>query len=213
MKTSFLFCLFISACAISSADTGSRPVMIDASARPEARPEARPAVVDNTDQIEIQEMISAIEDAFNSENVEGYSRCFKGSSRKAVRRKTALLFASGECSMDIEESHIIEVGDDEAEVAVRYSLGGQEGRSSVVSTVNFVKEDGIWVVSSENQISKTASGRPSAMIAKDEGGAWDPYKPEADRVSKNLQHLIGDIGVQPGMGCADGKCANGRCER
>lgn len=209
MKTSVLFCLFVSACTISLADTGGRPAMIDAS----ARPEARLAVADNTDQIEIQEVISAIEDAFNAENVEGYSRCFKSSSRKSVRKKTAVLFASGEFSMDVEESHIIEVGDDEAEVAVKYLLGGQDGRSSVVSTVNFVKEDGFWVISSENMISKITSGRASSMIAKDEGGKWDPYKPDTDKVSNNLQHLIGDIGVRPGMGCADGKCANGRCER
>lgn len=209
MRVASPLLLFIALSLNASADTEGRPSMIDSS----PKGENRPAVADNTDEIEIKDMISSLEDSFNAENVEGYSRCFKGSSRKAVRRKTAVLFASGNCSIDVQESHIIEISEDKAEIAVRYVLGAQGRRSDIVSTVKFLKEDGLWLINSESLISKTASGKSSGAASRGQVAEWDPYKPDPTQVSNGLQHLIGDIGVRPGMGCADGRCANGRCER
>jgi hypothetical protein len=210
IRSVLLLPLALAALAPAKGETASRPRAIDGA----AQSEDRLSVVDNTDEIEVKQTISELEKAFDSESVEGYANCFRESSRKSVRRKTALLFAAESCSIDIQEMHIIEIVDGEAEVAVRYRLGGGQGTSDVVSTVKLVKEEDRWLVSNENLVSKTAvASRSSRSVPAGQADNWDPYKPDAARVSNNLQHLIGDIGVRPGMGCADGKCANGRCER
>lgn len=180
-----------------------------------AAAEDRVGVVDNSDEIKIKGTVESLEKAFDSEDVGGYADCFKESSRKSVRRKTALLFASEICSIDIEEIHIIDIGSEEAEVAVRYSLAGSGGPCCVISTVKFVREDDRWLVSSESLVSKTpvkavsySANKAPPKAANEE---WDPFNPDPNRIPAGLHHLMGDIGIQPGMGCAGGNCVNGRC--
>ena len=36
--------------------------------------------------------------------------------------------------------------------------------------------------------------------------AWNPFNPPANRINPALEHLRGDIGIQPGLGCANGRC-------
>ena len=208
----FVFPLIFIA-AMNSARSESRPVMGDISNI--AQVESRPVMGGNEDEIQIGDALKSVESSFDSEDLSAYVDCFKDSMRKSVRRKSALLFASESCSMDIEEFHFIEIEEDRAEVAVKYSIGGSKGSSEIVSTVKLVKEKGNWLMAGESvssrHSSKSAYGRPPAQNHMD--AEWNPYNPDKDKVSPTLHHLIGDIGVRPGMGCADGNCANGRCER
>lgn len=53
-----------------------------------------------------------------------------------------------------------------------------------------------WTVA-ESQMAAVRGGPPAA---------WNPFDPPADLIDPNLERLRGDIGIQPGRGCANGRC-------
>lgn len=184
-------------------------------------------VADNSADTEVKDAISAAVRAFDSEDVRSYEMCFKESKRAFVRKKTALLFASEKCSMEIVDMHVIDIGEDSASAAVKYKMGCSSQSHDILSEINLVREGGRWVIDSESVKSKSAAGRasdgaglfaarapraaPNNRQQGEQADGWDPMNPDRNRISPNLHHLMGDIGIREGMGCADGRCANGRC--
>lgn len=185
----------------------------------------RIAVVDNSAEMEVKDAISAAVRAFDSEDVKSYEMCFKESRRPFVRKRAAFLFAEDKCSMEIVDMHVIEILDESASAAVKYRMSHSAQSHEILAEINLTKEGGRWVIDRESVRSKAPSGRPSysgsgnlmagrggrAAGPNAPAGAWDPMNPDRDKISPHLHHLMGDIGIREGMGCANGKCANGRC--
>lgn len=174
----------------------------------------RVGLVDNAPQTELKDFLESAAGAFNSENIDAYEMCFSQSRRKDMRRKIAVLFASEQCSMELIEAHTVDINEDGAEAAVRYKIGNSRGSSEVVSIVKLVRESGRWAIDGETRVSgkqSVCSAQPSSQT-QPAGNGWNPYKPEKDKVSSGLQHLVGDIGVRPGMGCSGGRCPVGPCQ-
>jgi hypothetical protein len=172
-------------------------------------------VSDNTASTDLNDALSAAANAFDSEDLDAYERCFSESRRKSMRRKAAMLFVAGECSMELVESHTVDVGEDLAEAVVRYKIGNSQVSSECVSTVRMVREDGRWVIESESPISKKhkSLAEPSSIASARGGNAeWDHLNPEKAKIPATLHHLMGDIGIQEGMGCHNGRCGVRRCE-
>jgi len=173
----------------------------------------RVSVVNNSPQIGLKDALAAAAVAFDSEDVDAYEMCFKESRRKDMRRRAAVLFASEQCSMELIESHTVEMDEETAEAAVRYKIGNSRCSSEVVSMVRLIKEDGRWVIDKEVKISAgPRSCGPVASASAAPAKGWDPFNPDKTKIPSGLHHLVGDIGIQPGMGCADGKCGVRRCE-
>lgn len=189
----------------------------------------RVRVSDNSEEMSVRDSVEAVARAFTAEDVAAYQACFKESRRPSIRRKAALFFASNKCSMEVMEVHVIDAGEDQASAAVKYMIDA-DGRREVVAEVSFVKEGGRWVVDREVVRSKSEVGSFESSLASDDEprpprrdfgphreipepeARWDIMKPEAGRISPNLHHLMGDVGMREGMGCSGGRCANGRCE-
>ena len=170
---------------------------------------------DNAHSTSVKDAIKTVVNAFDSEDIDAYVSCFKESKRKRMRRLAAFAFVDDKCSMELLDSHVIESTPEATYAAVKYRMSDLDESYEVVSEVKFVKEGGRWVVDSESVKSKirgrSQGGYESAAPGKNQG--WDDFNPDSDQVSPFAQHLIGDIGVQSGMGCAGGRCLNGRCEK
>lgn len=190
-----------------------------------ALPSERVRLVDNAPQTSIKDTLETVCRAFDAEDLDLYEGCFVSGKREQIRRRYAMIFVSERCSMQLLESHAISVGEDSAESAARYKICDTQGPREVVSKVRFVKEGGKWLIDKETVVSNKASGESRSMAShapepmavpvrvdqRNEQG-WDPMKPDPEKISPHLRHLIGDIGIRPGTGCAGGNCANGRCE-
>lgn len=153
--------------------------------------------------------------AFNSEDLDLFEKCFVESRRKTIRRKCAMSFVRQNCSMSVAESHVIEIDEDSAELVVRYLMGEHGSQSEFVSTVKFVKSGNEWLIDREVIVSQSRPRQAAAVAVARPANAnrnnWDPMNPDTSRISPTLQHLVGDIGIQEGLGCENGNCAGGRC--
>lgn len=182
---------------------------------PASAQERRISMVDNSGVISIKEVVRTAIKAFDSEDLDAYESCFKSSRRKQVRRTTAHLFAAEECFMNLVDMHIIEDLGDSASVAVKYKFGGSNSSSVVLSEVRLAKEDGMWLIERELVRSKETADTPQSpsYVAAENPAAWNPMKPDPNKIPSEIHHLIGDVGIRDGFGCVGGRCANGRCAK
>jgi len=182
----------------------------------EALSSERLRVEDNSEETAVKDLVRAAASAFDKEDLGSFSSCFKSSRRKSVRRDAALLFAGNQCSMEVVDLHVIDVAEDSAQAAIKYRMGISSAGFEVLSVVSLVKEEGSWAIDRESVRAKSPSRAESRSLSSSgdapRGGAWDDLNPDPDRIPAGLHHLMGDIGIREGMGCADGRCANGRCE-
>lgn len=177
--------------------------------------EDRLTMTDNSSSTSIKDVVRNTVRAFDSEDLDSYEACFRESRRSFMRRKAAMAFADDDCSMSLIDVHVIEEGDDSASAAVKYRFGGSSCSFLILSEVKFVKEEGSWRIDREIVRSKSNAGSSQSHYAAAPArkGEWDPMNPDPNRIPKNIHHLMGDIGIQEGMGCAGGRCLNGRCEK
>lgn len=178
----------------------------------------RVSMVDNSGSTSIKDAVRGVVRAFDQEDLDSYEACFSSSRRASVRRKAAHLFADEDCSMELVDVHVIEDDGENASAAVKYRMGGLHASYTILAEVKFVKEEGEWLIDREVLRSKGISPRTSPSSSVAVAGAppgrppvWDPMNPDPDRISPELNHLIGDIGIREGIGCAGGGCANGMC--
>ena len=172
-------------------------------------------MVDNSGSISIKDVVRTAIKAFDSEDIDAYESCFATSRRKQVRRSTAHIFAADECFMNLVDMHIVEDLGDSASVAVKYKFGSPKCSSVVLSEVKLVKEEGRWVIAKELVKSRETADAPqySSYSAAERPAAWDPMKPDQNKIPSEIHHLVGDVGIREGFGCVGGRCANGRCAK
>lgn len=171
----------------------------------------RVSMVDNSEATSIKDLVAGAVRAFDSEDLDSYESCFKESRRAYIRRRSAHVFADDECSMELVDIHVIKDDGEKAAAAVKYRMGGSSASFVILAEVDFVKEEGEWRIDRETVKSKSLAPRRTAMssapaIPVGRAPIWDPMNPDPDNISPHLNHLIGDVGIQQGMGCADGKC-------
>lgn len=174
---------------------------------------------DNSSQTSLKDVLVEACGAFDAENLESFGNCFVSARREQVRRRSAMTFVRGHASMEFVESHAIDVGEEEAEAAVRYRMTDSSGSMEFVSRVKFLKEDGKWLIDRETVVSKKPCASSTASMSDpvpvranaQRDPNWDPMKPDRGKISPHLDHLVGDIGMQPATGCELGKCPGGRC--
>jgi len=164
----------------------------------------RLSVIDNNDEIEIKDILELTAKAFSSEDLSLYSSCFQESKRKKVRKETALIFARHQCLMSISDVHVVEIEDNKAEVVANYQISKSSERIDVISKVLLIKEKDKWFIKSE-AIQSTEFSKVS-IAQNDNKKDWDPYNPDPNKIPESLHSLIGDVGIQEGFGCADGRC-------
>jgi hypothetical protein len=188
----------------------------------------RISMVDNSQEMSVRDAVSSAAQAFSAKDSAGFSMCFKESRREHIRKKCAFSFLEEDATMEILNIHVFSVDDESASAAVKYRMIGAGNSKDVVSEVVLVKEEGRWVISremiksSKDSVPQRHALSSSGPRPKNRGNKidlnsqrpeWDNLNPNVNDISPNLQHLVGDIGIQPGMGCAGGRCANGRCQR
>ena len=177
----------------------------------------------NRESIEIRDQVKVVETAANTEDLDAYVECFSERLRKPLRHRIGMLFVKHEISMEILDSHVLELSEQSAQVAVKYRAR-LSGRSyDVVSILGMIKEYDRWRINKETihstqriDYDRTAScGSACGMKQFQFGGGqvggnlplnWDPFNPPAHLIDPALEHLRGDIGIMPGRGCAAGRC-------
>lgn len=187
----------------------------------------RPPMADNSQDMSVRDAVTAAAHAFSSKDSTEFSMCFKESRRDHIRKKCAFSFLEEDSSMEILNVHVFSIEDDSASAAVKYRMSGDGNSKDFVSEVSLVKEGGRWVIAKETvKSSKDVGGSRNTLVSSgsrpkdkpnnfqfgNQGAEWDSFNPNSNKISPNLHHLIGDIGIREGMGCAGGRCANGRCQ-
>lgn len=104
---------------------------------------------DLSDPRSVENCLSAVCDATNSENLDGFLDCFTTTTKKKLRKPAALLFVQHDVTMDLLDSHIIEQTGTRSEAAVKYRTKRSEDTYTVVSLVDLKKENGYWKISKE----------------------------------------------------------------
>jgi hypothetical protein len=136
---------------------------------------------------------------------------FTPTHSRRIRGRMEDVFVVHQPKMDIRQVTLLSEADDRITFAVRYAWHDKEGPEEVfASKVVARKVDGEWKLDGESvkAVDRTA-GR--SQYAEPAGAnvvpaVWDPFNPPADRINPALEHLRGDIGIQPGLGCANGRC-------
>jgi hypothetical protein len=121
------------------------------------------------------------------------------------------IFVRHQPKMDIRQVTLLSEADDRIAFAVRYAWHDKEKPEEVFASKVVARQvDGQWKLDGESvkSINRTASGSPYVERAGANvvPAAWNPFDPPADRINPALEHLRGDIGIQQGLGCSNGRC-------
>lgn len=110
----------------------------------------RPRVSEDlSDPRSVEKCLSAVCEATNSENLDGFLDCFTTATRKQLRKPAAMLFVQHDLTMDLMDSQIIEQTESRSEAVVKYRTKRSDDTYTVVSLVDLRKENGYWKISKE----------------------------------------------------------------
>jgi len=158
-----------------------------------------------------EKLAGSLASACNRGDFIGFMGHFTPTHGKRIRGRMEDIFVMHQPKMDIRHVTLLSEADDRITFAVRYALHDKEQPEQVfASKVIARKVDGEWKLDGETvkSVNRTAS---ESQYAEQAGAnvvpaVWDPFNPPADRINPALEHLRGDIGIQPGLGCANGRC-------
>jgi hypothetical protein len=111
--------------------------------------------------------------------------------------------------MDIRRVTLLSDSAEKITFGVQYAWHDRDKPEHVVaSKVTARMVDGQWKL--DGEVVKSSALTVSESAAAAAGGvpaaAWNPFAPPADLINPALEHLRGDVGIQPGRGCANGRC-------
>jgi ketosteroid isomerase-like protein len=162
--------------------------------------------------------MASVASACNSKDFLAFMDHFTLRQQAAIKRRMEDVFTVHEPEMTIDDVVLLAEGDEKIVFGVRYGWGTKSGtRQTMASRVIAKKVDGRWRVDSEQVKSHapgntSQSGRNVQPVRFDLGGGgavnatWDAFNPPAHLIDPALEHLRGDIGIQPGRGCVGGRC-------
>lgn len=159
-----------------------------------------------------EELASSLASACNRGGFIGFMRHFTPTHARRIRGCMEDIFFQHQPKMDILKVTLLSESDGRITFGVRYAWHDKNSPEEVVaSKVIARKVEGQWRLDGEalKSVSRTAS---ESQYAEPAGAnvvpaAWNPFSPPADCINTALDHLRGDIGIQPGLGCASGRCA------
>lgn len=148
--------------------------------------------------------------ACNAGDFIGFMDHFSASHAAKIRTRMEDLFISHQPKIDIQKVTLLADGPDEITFGVRYELQDDDKpQAELSSKVVARKVNGAWKLHGE-QVRAISRRSESSGYAGTGAGvappAWDPFNPPAQLIDPRLEHLRGDIGIQQGAGCANGRC-------
>jgi hypothetical protein len=168
-------------------------------------------VVPPARQESAEELVGSLASACNRGDFMAFMGHFTPTHGRRIRGRMEDLFVLHQPKMGIHKVTLLSEADDRITFAVRYAWHDKEKPEEVfASKVIARKVDGQWKLDGESvkSVNRTASESQYAEPAR--GGvvpaAWNPFDPPANQINPALEHLRGDIGIQPGLGCANGRC-------
>ena len=168
-------------------------------------------VIPPPSQAAAEELAGSLATACNSGDFIGFMGHFTPAHARRIRGRMEDIFVQHQPKMDIRQVTLLSESDDRITFGVRYAWHDRNSPEEVVaSKVVARKVEGHWKLDGEalKSVSRTVS---ESQYAEPAGAnvvpaAWNPFNPPADRINPALEHLRGDIGIQPGLGCANGRC-------
>lgn len=168
-------------------------------------------IVPPASQAAAEKLAASLASACNRGDFIGFMGHFTPTHARRIRGRMEDIFIQHQPKMDIRQVTLLSEADDRITFGVRYALRDRNSPEEVVaSKVVARKLEGDWKLDGEavKSVSRAAS---ESQAAKPSGAnvapaAWNPFNPPADRINPALEHLRGDIGIRPGLGCANGRC-------
>lgn len=167
-----------------------------------------PAGQDNAERL-----VGSLAAACNRGDFVDFMNHFTPAQDRRVRRWMEDVFIKHQPQMEIHGVTLLSEEEDRITFGVKYAWH-DKGRPEEVlaSKVTARKIEGRWKLDGEavKSVTRTAAASNYGSEAADAQGMhanWDPLNPPARQISPDLEHLRGDIGIQPGRGCANGRCA------
>lgn len=109
----------------------------------------RARMADNGDEIDLKALITTAAEAANTENLDGYAKCFVDQVQKKIRTRAAILFVQHDIAMEVLDSQILEQSQNKGEIIVKYRAVFTTQQFDIVSVVGLKKEKGEWKIAGE----------------------------------------------------------------
>jgi hypothetical protein len=155
-------------------------------------------------------LVGSVASACNAGDFVGFMDHFTPSQTMRIRRRMEDLFITHQPKIEIEKVTLLADGPDKITFGVRYALRDHDKpHVDLASKIVARLVNGTWKLDSEEV--RTATRRVSESDYADNHAAGalpalDLFNPPARAIDPNLGHLRGDIGIQAGRGCANGRC-------
>jgi len=179
--------------------------LADASDRPKV-------IAPRPGQERAENLAQSLASACNSGDYIAFMNHFNPANRRRCHQHIEDMFIKGHPKMEIQQVTLLSEESEEITFAVKYAWHDKdEPEKAFASKVTARLLDGDWKLDRGTVMAVTRSGS-SIDYGRDTADSsglpvgWDPYNPPAHLIDPNLEHLRGDIGIRPGMGCANGQC-------
>ena len=159
-----------------------------------------------------ENLAQSVASACNSGDFLTFIEHFTPAHRRRCRKNIEEMFINGHPKMDIQKVTLLSEGSDQITFAVKYAWHDRNEPERVYASKATARLlDGDWKLDGETVKSVTGAGAESGSGSETAGDsglpqAWNPFNPPKHLVSPHLEHLRGDIGIRPGLGCANGRC-------
>jgi len=168
-------------------------------------------VVPPAGQDSAEKLVGSLATACNRGDFIAFMDHFTATHGRRIRPRMEDIFIEHQPRMDIRQVILLSETDEQLTFGVRYAWHGRNQPEEVLSSkVSARLVDGQWKLDRELVRAVTRKGSESDSAAAAGGrvvpAAWNPFDPPAGLINPALDHLRGDIGIQPGRGCANGRC-------
>ena len=169
-------------------------------------------IVPPAGQQSAEELVGSLASACNRGDFIGFMDHFTPSHGSRIRKRMEDAFIQHQPKLDIHQVTLLSEDEGRITFGVRYGWHDRNTPEVVVaSKITARKIEGQWKLDGETlkAVNRTGSATDYAERSGDAvvPAAWNPLNPPAHLIDPALEHLRGDIGIQPGRGCANGKCA------
>lgn len=188
------------------------PLLLVAACCPAARANDRPTVVvPPAGQDSAETLVGSLATACNRGDFIAFMDHFTPAHGRRIRPRMEDIFIQHQPRMAIRQVVLLSEADEQITFGVRYAWHGCNQPEEVLSSkVSARMVNGQWKLDRElvRGVARTDSESDSAAAERGPvvPAAWNPFDPPAGLIGPALEHLRGDIGIQPGRGCADGRC-------
>jgi hypothetical protein len=168
-------------------------------------------IVPPANQEAAEELVDSLASACNRGDFVGFMDHFTPTHANRIRRRMEDVFIKRDPQMDIQKVTLLSDSDDRITFGVRYSWHEKDRPEQIVaSKIAAKKMNGKWRLDNETVTSVDRmvadSNLPDKPGSDAVPAAWNAFDPPAARINPALEHLRGDIGIRPGLGCVNGRC-------